>query len=77
MTPTLTIETKTGDVPVIERGRLSAYDDPDVRDLAARYGDPDQLLSDDWIPQIPGITVPGSYDEYAKDPARWVYGLRA
>lgn len=77
MAPTLVVETKAGEVKVIERGRLSAYDDPEVRDLAARFGDPDQLLSDDWIPQIPGITVAGSYEEYAKDPARWVYGLRA
>jgi hypothetical protein len=45
-----------------------------VRDLAAQYGDPDQLLHDDWIPEIPGITVPGSYEDYAKDPLPWVYG---
>lgn len=76
MTPTLTVETPSGDVPVIKSGRLAAYDDPDVRDLAATYGDPDQLLSDDWIPEIPGITVAGSYKEYAADPARWVYGQR-
>jgi hypothetical protein len=72
--PTLIVETPRGDVPVIEAGRLSAYDDPDVRDLAATYGDPDQLLHDDWVPEIPGITVPGEYEEYARDPARFVYG---
>ena len=74
MAPTLVVETPSGNVPVIENGRLSAYDDPDVRDLAAQFGDPDQLLHDDWIPEIPGITVEGSYDEYAKNPAAFVYG---
>ena len=71
---TLIVETPRGDVPVIEAGRLSAYDDPDVRDLAAQFGDPDQLLHDDWVPEIPGVTVPGDYAEYAKEPSRWVYG---
>ena len=77
MFPTMTIETARGEVPVIEGGRLSAYDDPDVRDLAAQYGDPDELLSDDWVPQIPGINVEGSYADYAGNPAAWVYeGVR-
>lgn len=73
MFPTLVIETRRGVVPVIENGRLSAYDDPEVRDCAAKYGDPDQLLNDDWVPEIPGITVDGSYEEYARNPAAWVY----
>jgi hypothetical protein len=74
MSATLVVQTSTGAIPVIENGRLAAYDDPEVRDLAARYGDPDEILHDDWIPQIPGVTVPGDYAEYARDPARWVYG---
>ena len=73
MFPTMTIHTTQGEVPVIENGRLSAYDDPEVRDCAAKYGDPDELLHDDWIPEIPGITVEGDYEAYAKDPAPWVY----
>ncbi|HEY3524132.1 MAG TPA: hypothetical protein VGK63_10525 [Candidatus Limnocylindrales bacterium] len=77
MAATLVVETPAGEVPVIEQGRLSAYNDPEVRDLAAQFGDPDELLRDDWVPQIPGITVPGSYEEYAKDPARWVYAGRS
>jgi hypothetical protein len=73
--PTLVVETRDGrDVPVIEHGRLSAYDDPEVRDCAARIGDPDVLLHDDWTPPIPGISVPGTYDEYARDPGAFVYG---
>jgi hypothetical protein len=73
MSATLVVQTPNGDIPVIEAGRLSAYDDPDVRDLAATFGDPDELLRDDWVPEIPGITVPGDYAEYAADPTRFVY----
>jgi hypothetical protein len=73
---TLVVETPGGVVPVIENGRLSAYDDPEVRDLAARFGDPDQLLHDDWLPEIPGVTVPGDYAAYARQPMEWVYGRR-
>jgi hypothetical protein len=73
MSATLVVQTPGGDIPVIEAGRLSAYDDPDVRDLAATFGDPDLLLRDDWIPEIPGVTVPGDYAEYAADPTRFVY----
>ena len=73
MSATLVVQTPAGDVPIIENGRLSAYDDPDVRDLAATFGDPDQLLHDDWIPEIPGVTVPGDYAEYAADPSRFIY----
>jgi hypothetical protein len=46
-------------------------DDPEVRTLAAKYGDPDKLLTEDWIPEIPGINAPGSDEEYARDP--WKY----
>lgn len=73
MFPTMTIHTIKGEISVIEGGRLAAYDDPDVRDCAAQYGDPDELLRDDWIPQIPGLTAPGDYADYAANPAPWVY----
>lgn len=74
MLPTMTIDTPDGEVPVIEKGRLSAYDDPEVRDCAAKYGDPDQLLDDEWIPEIPGINAPGDYAEYSKNPEPHIYG---
>jgi hypothetical protein len=77
MAATLVVETATGEIPIIENGRLSAYDDPEVRDLAATFGDPDELLHDDWIPNIPGVTVPGAYEDYARDPAAWIYGPSA
>ncbi|HEU0235669.1 MAG TPA: hypothetical protein VFR14_04415 [Candidatus Limnocylindrales bacterium] len=74
LAPTLVVEASGGDVPVIEDGRLSCYDDPEVRDLAAQFGDPDALLHDDWVPDIPGITMPGDYEAYARNPIPWVYG---
>ncbi len=72
--PTYEIAAREGrTVKVIEQGRLTALDDPEVRALAARHGDPDDLLKEDWIPEVPGITAPGSYAEFAADPARWIY----
>src|SRR5438445_772073 len=65
------------DAPLLENGRLRALDDANVRDLAARHGDPDELLAESWTPPLPGITVEGSYEEYARDPAAYVYGLVA
>lgn len=56
---------------LVDRGHLTALNDPEVRVLASKYGDPDRILSEDWIPAIPGINAPGSYQEYAKDP--WKY----
>ena len=76
--PTLMIETPAGKrISVIERGRLGVFDDPDVRALAATFGDPDDLLRADWEPQIPGITLSGDYADYAEDPARWIYAQQA
>lgn len=72
--PTLVVTAKDGkEYTVIRDGRLTALDDPEVRKLASQYGDPEDLLKEDWIPQVPGITCPGSYKEYAKDPALWIY----
>ena len=75
MLPTLVLETKGGRTHrILENGRLRALDDANVRDLAARHGDPDELLAESWTPPLPGITVEGSYEEYARDPAAYVYG---
>ncbi len=72
--PTLTIRTPRGEeLRVIEKGHLAALDDPQVRDLAAKYGDPDAILNVEWSPAIPGIDAPGDYLEYAKEPARFIY----
>lgn len=54
---------------VIEHGQILAGRDPEVRALASRYGNPEELLRRDWIPELPGITVPGDYNkDYAADP---------
>jgi hypothetical protein len=33
------------DVPAVDAGRLTVLDDPDLRELATRFGDPDDLLN--------------------------------
>jgi len=72
--PTLDVISKGGQaIRIIDRGRLTAMDDPEVRTAAERAGDPDDLLTEDWIPQVPGISVPGSYAAYARDPLPWIY----
>lgn len=72
--PTYEITTKDGErIKVIDKGRLTALDDPEVRSVAAKYGDPDRLLAEQWIPGIPGINVPGDYmRDYANDPVPWI-----
>jgi len=37
---------------IVEKGHLLALDDPEVRAIAAKYGDPDELLREDWIPEV-------------------------
>jgi hypothetical protein len=72
--PTLTIETTAGDViEVVKDGRLCMLDHGEVRELARNYGDPDEVLSEDWIPPVPGISGPGEYSSYAEEPAAFIY----
>jgi len=60
-------------ITIIDKGHLTALDDPEVRSLASRYGNPDELLKDIWIPAVPGINVPGDYmKDYAQDPVSWI-----
>jgi hypothetical protein len=55
-------------VTIIEHGGLTALDDTYVRALASRYGNPATILRRDYIPALPGINAPGSYDDYARNP---------
>ncbi len=55
-------------VDVLDRGRMASLDDAEVKALASRYGNPTRILEDDWIIDVPGISSPGSYEQYAKDP---------
>ncbi len=71
---TMEIETWDGKtIKLIDKGRLTTLDDPEIRAVAAKYGDPDLLLSENWIPAIPGINVPGDYlNDYARAPVAWI-----
>jgi len=60
--------TKNTWITLIDKGELMSLKSPEIRALASRYGDPNEVLSDDWAPHLPGINAPGSYAEYAKDP---------
>lgn len=33
-------------IPIVERGRLKALDDPEIREMAKKYGDPDRVLAE-------------------------------
>jgi len=58
---------------ILDHGHLTALDDPDVVALAAKYGDPKELLKESWIPSIPGINAPGNYmNDFARDPASYI-----
>ena len=62
-------------VNLLEKGHMTSLDNPEVRALASRYGDPNDLLTEDWIPEVPGINAPGDYlKDYAPDPG--TYSLR-
>ncbi len=36
--------------PIIENGHLLLLDDPEVREMAKKYGDPDEVLRVEWVP---------------------------
>ena len=60
-------------ITISEKGYVKAYDDPEARALAARYGDPDLIFRYEWIPAIPGINVAGDYEkDFAQDPWGWI-----
>lgn len=71
---TIDVTTASGQViRMLDKGRLTVLDDPKVRQVAAKYGDPDELLQEVWIPAMPGINVPGNYmDDYGRDPVSFI-----
>ena len=72
--PTLDVITRQGEeIRVIDKGHLMALDDPEVKKVAEKYGDPKELLKEDWVPLVPGISAPGSYEDYARNPLPWIY----
>jgi hypothetical protein len=54
---------------------MNSLDSPEVRALTSRYGDPQDLLTEDWVPEIPGINAKGRYEDYAKDPWKYVTAI--
>jgi hypothetical protein len=46
--------TKNTWLTLIDRGRITALDSPEIRALASRYGDPNEVLSQDWVRHLPG-----------------------
>lgn len=73
--PTYEIVTDRETVTVVDRGRLTVLDDPEVRTAAAEYGDPDELLNEAWIPPLPGVNTDGVYAEYAQAPTPYLESL--
>ena len=60
-------------VRLLDKGHLTMLDDPEVRAFAAKFGDPDELLAEDWIPEftpegriLPPETRLIPYDEYVR-----------
>ncbi|MFC2003855.1 hypothetical protein ACFLV4_07965 [Chloroflexota bacterium] len=72
--PTLEGRNDKGEaVRIVDKGHLIPLDDSEVRSLARRFGDPDELLTEAWIPAMPGINVPGDYmEDYGRDPISWM-----
>jgi hypothetical protein len=62
-------------VSIVEKGRITALDNPETRAVAAKYGDPDEILRDTFRYDLPGINAPGDYQkDYAQDP--WAFMLK-
>jgi len=63
-------------VNLLDKGHMTSLDNPEVRALASRYGDPNYLLTEDWIPEVPGINAPGDYlKDYAPNPGKYAIGV--
>ncbi|MBI2184145.1 MAG: hypothetical protein HYU39_04210 [Thaumarchaeota archaeon] len=60
-------------IKLVDKGWITLFDDPYVRKVASKYGDPEKIFKYDWVPAIPGITYDGNYlKDYAKDPLEWI-----
>ena len=51
---TYTVDGKT----IVENGHLLILDDPEIRQIATKYGKPEELLSVDWVPPLHGADEP-------------------
>jgi hypothetical protein len=58
---------------IVDKGRITVMDDPEIRAITSEYGNPDHLLSYEWVPPLPGINCKGDYlEDYAPDPAGYL-----
>ncbi|MBI2934005.1 MAG: hypothetical protein HYY29_00380 [Chloroflexi bacterium] len=58
---------------IVDKGWMTALDDPAIRAMTTKYGNPDDLLKYDWIPPLPGINCAGDYSkDYAPDPVAYL-----
>ena len=63
-------------VNILDKGHMTSLDNPEVRALASRYGDPNYLLTEDWVPDVPGINAPGDYlKDYAPNPGDHAFSV--
>jgi hypothetical protein len=63
-------------VNILDKGHMTSLDNPEVQALASRYGDPKYLLTEDWIPEVPGINAPGDYlKDYAPAPGKYAFAV--
>lgn len=60
-------------IKLIDKGHLTALDDPEVREVSSKHGNPDELLREAWTPAIPGINILGDYmKDYGENPSKWI-----
>ena len=58
---------------ITDKGHLTTLDDSKIRNIAVKFGDPDELLSEEWVPPMPGINCEGDYlKDYAPDPLAYL-----
>ena len=58
---------------IVDKGWFTCMDDSEIRAMAVKYGDPDELLNYDWVPPLPGINYEGDYfKDYAPDPVAFL-----
>ncbi len=73
--PTFEIALSTGkNMKLIDKGYLTVLDDPEIRAIASKYGDPADILKPEGAAPLPGVNAPGDYwKEYAPNPqAYWL-----
>ena len=62
---------------MIDKGHLALVDDPEVRAIASKYGEPGEILHEEGAQPLPGVNAPGDYwKDYAQNPAKYWLRVR-